>query len=219
MRLVRVQFEMSTAARVSKQGPAGFERLGLIRLLDKDVASDDYGTVLSVQLSQRWSRFGAMLFADPTSSCGNFSCVADAASKIAATVGAVAGGLWAVFVYRQARKTEAKTAALAAKQPFLSKRLELYSEATGYAAVIAVSNDRGQVAAAKEKFWNLYWGPMAVIEDKTVERAMIAFGEAVDSSYPPEKLKAYAVELAHSCRDSLAESWHVSDAKFHPTGV
>ena len=104
-------------------------------------------------------------------SCGEFGCWADAVSKIAAIVGVFGGGLWTVMLYFQARKSEGRTAALAAKQPFLSKRLELYSQATSCAAVIAVSKDETDISTAKKNFWDLYWGPMAVVEDRKVESA------------------------------------------------
>jgi len=142
-------------------------------------------------------------------SCCDLSCLVDAISKIAATVGVLGGGFWAVFLYFQARKSEGRTAALAAKQPFLSKRLELYSEATSCAAVIAVGKDETRITMATEKFWKLYWGPMALVEDSRVESAMVEFGKALTKPESSDQLKDLAIHLAHSCRDSLAESWHV----------
>jgi hypothetical protein len=141
--------------------------------------------------------------------CGSFSCWADAASKVAAVAGVLVGGAWTVWLYFEARKSEAKTAAIAAKQPFLSKRLDLYSEATSCAAAIAVGEDKAEIAAAKEKFWDLYWGPMALVEDRQVESAMVAFGRALGNPDQRDLLKLSALQLAHSCRDSLAESWQV----------
>jgi hypothetical protein len=149
-----------------------------------------------------------VLSAATDAACGSFGYWADAISKLAATAGVLGGGLWTVIIYREARKSEAKTAALAAKQPFLLKRLELYSEATSYAAAIAAGKDEKDIAAAKERFWDLYWGPMAVVEDRKVEAAMKAFGDAL-ANPNTDVLKALAILLAHTCRDSLAESWQV----------
>ena len=59
------------------------------------------------------------------------------------------------------------------------------------------------------RFWDLYWGPMAIVEDEKVEKSMVAFGKALQQSVSPDILKIAAIQLAHSCRDSLAESWDV----------
>lgn len=59
-------------------------------------------------------------------------------------------------------------------------------------------------------FWLLYWGPLALVEDSTVTRAMIQFGDALKTNVSQAELKIYALELAHACRDSIAESWKVT---------
>lgn len=149
----------------------------------------------------------------PTASCGTFGYWADAISKIATSLSIAAGGLWTILVYRRARQKEATSAALAAKQPFLMRRLELYSEATLCAARIAVGTDEAEIASAKRRFWDLYWGPMAIVEDADVENAMVVFGQALNDSVSPTALETAAIDLAHSCRKSLAASWQVDLSK------
>lgn len=146
-----------------------------------------------------------------------FDCLADVVSKIGGTVGALAGGAWTVWLYfqsrkkeLQARKQEAITAELNAKEGFLSKRLELYFEATTCAATIATSQDENEVEAAKKRFWILYWGPMCVIEDKRVEKVMMDFGEALTIG-DRSALQAVVYQLAHTCRNSLASDWRIVD--------
>jgi hypothetical protein len=149
----------------------------------------------------------------PTASSETFGYWADAISKITTSASIAAGGVWTIVVYRSARQKEVTSAALAAKQPFLMRRLELYSEATLCAARIAVGTDEAEIASAKRRFWDLYWGPMAIVEDPGVETAMVAFGQALNESVSPTVLETAAIRLAHSCRDSLAASWHVDLSK------
>jgi hypothetical protein len=153
-----------------------------------------------------------MLLFDTAVPCGSFSYWADALSKLAATIGVVGGGLWALFQYMQARKSEGQTAKLTAKQPFLMKRLELYTDAASCAAAIATSADKLEIEMQTRKFWDMYWGPMAIVEDEKVEKSMVAFGKALQQSVSPDILKIAAIQLAHSCRDSLAQSWEVDVA-------
>jgi hypothetical protein len=63
----------------------------------------------------------------------------DSACKIIATAGLLIGGAWAVFTYLSARQTEARTAAVESKKPFLSKRLEVYSNIVDLASQIKES--------------------------------------------------------------------------------
>jgi hypothetical protein len=154
-----------------------------------------------------------MLFVagDLPAECGAFGYWADAISKIVAAAGVVGGGLWALIVYFEGRRSDGRTAALAAKQPFLAKRLELYLEATSCVATIVVSLDDGEVARAKLKFWNLYWGPMSMIEDSRVEAAMKEFKTAMSNSHSPDLLQAASANLALSCPESMKENWEVKD--------
>ena len=47
------------------------------------------------------------------------------------------------------------------------------------------------------------------MEDERVESAMVEFGKALNQGLTGEKLHNLSLELAHACRDSLAESWGV----------
>jgi hypothetical protein len=72
-------------------------------------------------------------------------------------------------------------------------------------------------AAAEVRFWELYWGQLALVESIEVERAMVDFQEAivVPSQSEAEKrdekrtLQLLSFAVAHACRNSIAESWKV----------
>jgi hypothetical protein len=113
---------------------------------------------------------------------------------------------------RAERKREAIQRRIEASRPFLEKQLEFYLDATLVAAIIAVSKDDAAVAAATERFNELFWGKLALVEDKGVEQGMIAFKEAVEKGGDREQA---SLDLAHACRNSLAKSWGTPVWKSH----
>jgi hypothetical protein len=130
---------------------------------------------------------------------------------------AVGGILVGVWQYRETKRAEFR-------QRFWEAQLALYQDATEAAAAIANARDLDAVADARTRFWQLYWGPLSMIEHPEVERAMIAFGAALGEcergggacaggapgdSITPLRQKAY--DLAHCVRASLHRTWHPVD--------
>jgi hypothetical protein len=74
---------------------------------------------------------------------------------------------------------------------------------------LATSKEKQETDAAIKRFWSLYWGELALVEDKRVESAMVQFGRALESDRTNTELQQASLALAHACRDSLAESWGV----------
>jgi hypothetical protein len=118
------------------------------------------------------------------------------------------------------------------RQEFLSKfwekRYELYSEASRVAARIAVymeppsstpKNMSEDVGIGHrndvDRFWELYWGPMSIIEDLKVRTAMINFGEELkrqkNSETSQESLTQLSYTLARESRHSLQDTWEPVD--------
>jgi hypothetical protein len=92
-------------------------------------------------------------------------------------------------------------------RPFLEKQLALYAEAALICARLATSPGDGNALA---RFWELYWGELALVENNDVERAMVAFKNAlVITPEDEDALKDCALNVAKSCRISLARSWGV----------
>jgi hypothetical protein len=94
------------------------------------------------------------------------------------------------------------------QRPFLERQLQHYFEASESASKVANLPDGATRAEAVQKFWQLYWGPLAVVEDPEVERAMVNFGGALlaDGS-DRAALQHGSLELAHACRGSLEKQW------------
>lgn len=152
----------------------------------------------------------------------------DLVLRILPQVGAVLAFLWGILVWREQRRSEAhrmnvaqakdaddrraqadlvaQTRRLEATRPFLERQLNLYCQATAAAAKIATSSDR---SVALDEFFNLYWGELAMVENRGVERAMIKMGQGIIDAADPGALKDLALKLAHACRVSLDRSWGV----------
>ena len=131
------------------------------------------------------------------------------ALKTAGVLVAVAGFVWGVYQYFDKRDREIENARVAAARPFLERQLALYTDASRSAAVIATSDDAAERAKAEARFWELYWGELALVEDRTVEAAMVAFRNGLVNEADQRQLQGLSLTLAHVLRDSLAASWGV----------
>ena len=102
------------------------------------------------------------------------------------------------------------------RQPFLQKQLELGFEATEAAARLATETNPEEWEKARARFWQLYWGPLSVVEDPTVESKMVDFGKLVPDQpvnspkLPMSDLRDPSYELAHAVRDLVLASWNVN---------
>lgn len=137
----------------------------------------------------------------------------ETALKILPVVGACITFAWGVWVWkdnadeeREAARQEAERYAesrrIEATRPFLELQLKAYTEAVLVTSRIATSGDQ----AAIDRFWELYTGELALVEDSQVAQAMIAFGDALKSGRQAA-LRGLAIRLAHQMRESLAKSW------------
>lgn len=98
---------------------------------------------------------------------------------------------------------------LKATRPFLERQLKLYPEASHIAAVLATTVDPTERTVATKRFWELYWGELALVENPKVESAMISFGEGLTSHASLAELQKLSLRLAYACRLSLDQSWGI----------
>lgn len=125
------------------------------------------------------------------------------------------------------RKEADKTLRLELKRetarPLWATQLELYVDAAEQAATIATTNDPVKRKDAVARFWILYWGPLAAVEDvgltkspaAKIEAAMVQFGElliADPEGGNSQKMKHASLNLAHAIRDALAPAFDVENA-------
>jgi hypothetical protein len=138
--------------------------------------------------------------------------------KFLSIIGAIGSFVWGVWVWQDKAEKEraqarfdaaryAETRRVEAMKPFLDKQLALFTEATQVASYIANAPSREGAAKHIERFWQLYWGELALVERGNVAKAMIAFGNGLNGGQPPRVLQGLALDLAHACRDELAVAW------------
>ncbi len=137
----------------------------------------------------------------------------ETALKVLPVLGACVTFVWGVWVWEDNADEERDAAAaesaryaesrrIEATRPFLEMQLRLYTEAAQVTSRIATSGDQATIG----RFWELYTGELALVENREVAQAMIAFGDALKSRRQAE-LRGLALRLAHQMRESLAKSW------------
>jgi len=73
---------------------------------------------------------------------------------------------------------------------------------------------------ARIRFEQLYWGSLAIVENKNVEAEMVAFRQVLIpleseiragslTDLPRASLQRAALNIAHACRDLISESWQL----------
>ena len=105
-----------------------------------------------------------------------------------------------------------------ARKPFNDMQLELSVEASKAVSVLAFVDDEEKWRKAREEFWGLYWGPLAIVEDDSVARVMIEIGEKIPIDgnvprLPATDLKKLSIKLAKAIRNQTANSWGVGLGK------
>lgn len=146
----------------------------------------------------------------------------DTAIKVVGILLAVAGFWDGVRRFNQGRQAEAQLAATRAREaqvvavresrkPFLERQLALYFEAAKAASQLATLPQGTAWNNARQRFWELYWGELGLVEDADVQTAMVNFGRALNDLHkgavPAAGLDVLALRLAHACRNSLREGW------------
>ena len=126
-------------------------------------------------------------------------------------IGAIIAFGWPCWTYFDSNRREQEKAAavrkVAGMQPFLERQLKLFEEATQTASCIAVDPASTNTAKYTQRFWQLYWGELALVEHGPVSKAMDIFGKALDEGADPEELHFLSLDIAHACRNELAISW------------
>jgi hypothetical protein len=91
---------------------------------------------------------------------------------------------------------------------FIEAQMKYYVEATETTATIPRTPDGPTKDDLVKRFWQLYCGALALVEDDEVARAMVAYGEALKAR-PNQigELESRAIGVAHACRNSLKLLW------------
>jgi hypothetical protein len=127
---------------------------------------------------------------------------------------------WGVLTYRDTKKTESQ-------QPFNRERFELCFEASNLASKLATEINPDEWDAARRNFWRLYYGPLCIVEDEDVAKAMMTVGGLIpkpDMRCPDQlpiatnEYRTASIDLAHKVRALIKKTWNLDLAPLQKSG-
>lgn len=100
------------------------------------------------------------------------------------------------------------------RQKLFEKELELYARASEAASRIAnAAKQQKKDEAAEKEFWDLYWGPLCIVESPKVEEAMVLFGTALETGEEAYELRSLSYALAHAAREAMEHRFSIDLGK------
>ncbi|MCH7962536.1 MAG: hypothetical protein IH852_01205 [Bacteroidetes bacterium] len=95
------------------------------------------------------------------------------------------------------------------KKPYWENKLKIYLEVADVISSIAELNEGPEREKTIQKYWTLYFGKLAVVEDPVVEMLMIGFSNCLDGTSECNKceLRKRALQTSHAMREALGKSW------------
>ena len=114
----------------------------------------------------------------------------------------------------------ADSSAQANREPFLKQQLEVSFEASRTVAQLANETNPDEWEKARKTFWQLYWGPLVIVENQEVELAMGNVKTKLEAAVPKlpvqpvqlplKMLDADSRDLACAVRRLILASWRVA---------
>ncbi len=144
---------------------------------------------------------------------------------------AVVGFLFGVYQYQHeqlaAENQRSESLRREVARGFFESQLKLYLAASQAAATIATSSNESARDDAKAQFWELYYGPLACVEDigidygtndpdkkedprtAAVERAMVKYGNLLEENpdIGDPRMKRLSLDLAQAIRNIVGPSF------------
>lgn len=150
-------------------------------------------------------------------------------------VSAVAAGLWVAATYLQDQREQAaarealavrqqseleqqnRIRSFEAGQSFRDKQFDLYMETAAVVGrLVTVAPESAAWDDAAQRFWQLFWSELSVVEDDGVKSAMqdfapplraVADATGAEKAAAQSRLQQPAYHLAQALRASIRESW------------
>lgn len=129
---------------------------------------------------------------------------------------------------KDARERSALEAKRTSTGALWQRQIALYMDAAEAASKVATTEDDAERKGAEAKFWMLYWGPMAMLEDismnekprsSDIEAAMVQFGRQLQSPHSERDRAATqqaSLRLAHAFRTAIEDAFDVAGAPANP---
>lgn len=142
----------------------------------------------------------------------DWKAYASTINTVVATVAIVAGGIWGVWQYREEGEKQRAAQRFEAAKPFLQRQQDLCFEASDSASALAIATDPDHVAKALERFWQLYYGSLRIVEDtgpNSVAESMVKYGDLLQA-LPHDSVGLAAMEP--NARKLALPSLHLADS-------
>ena len=134
--------------------------------------------------------------------------------KVVSSILAISSIVFGVYKFTEQNERELR-------KKIYEEQYEIYSETIELAAHLSTTDDLDSVSLknfqiTRHKFEVLYYGKLCLIQDITVEKAIVNFHDALirfesgDSSIEPETLQQLSINLANAFRRSLEKTWGIS---------
>jgi uncharacterized membrane-anchored protein YhcB (DUF1043 family) len=135
---------------------------------------------------------------------------------------AIIVGIWATYYAYQKQNKENKQREIEQQQQtakefrksFYEKQFQYYAEAVEATSILATEKIESEdYIKAKKSFERLFWGRLSIVEEKTVEAAMILFNniletyEQTPTAQIREKLRQASLKLAHDASKYTINVW------------
>ncbi len=115
---------------------------------------------------------------------------------------AIFGLIFSLWQFLEVQKIEAA-------RPYLEKKLVWCEEIVELTSKIATSNEIMEDDV--ERFWQMYWGVMGLIEKEDLLKVMIEYGKDLESRHKLKEnessLKKRSLAIAHACRNEFTKEW------------
>ncbi|MGH6916811.1 MAG: hypothetical protein ACREJ0_03810 [Geminicoccaceae bacterium] len=140
---------------------------------------------------------------------------------VIATVGGLLYGVWTYFDQRndqikqrgleiEQRGLEIEALQRESKKKFLDKQFDLYVDVVSTVSRLTTNPAYDGREQDLARFWQLYWGDLGIVEDRGVEKAMVALGQIIpDMASRPQLARRASLNLSHCIKNSMSESWGV----------
>jgi hypothetical protein len=141
------------------------------------------------------------------------------------TLTAVVGAIWGLWLYVDQHQKDREQASeqavrdsrariIEAQKPFLDKQLGLYFETAQVVGRLVQTDWTSDAWKADDnRFWELYWSELTMVEHKSVAQSMHDFGELLkkleQSMDKPHQdaLHTASLKLAEALRNGIQSSW------------
>ena len=120
---------------------------------------------------------------------------------------AVFAGIWAVYTYKDTKQEEFYST-------FWDKKLELFLQTSASASKMATTTSIEQFNQARTQYWELFFGPLSLVEGPCVKLAMEKFASQVprepateSTELPQNSLRQPSYRLTRELQKELSRAW------------